>query len=148
MNLKKTELCKNETLGLSLPSISKFSRGEPVDGKILLKLCEFFDCQPGDILEYVKEESPKPKKKRPKTAETELLSVEQTPEPVERIRSGSPVPEEPAQERKKRIDEEFDRLDKVEDLRQKMLKLKRQGLPYADEEEAYLKAVRALPKRT
>jgi DNA-binding Xre family transcriptional regulator len=51
--LKKTDLC--EKVGLSLGTVAKFSKGETVDGKIIARLCEFFDCQPGDIMEYVKE---------------------------------------------------------------------------------------------
>jgi DNA-binding Xre family transcriptional regulator len=51
--LKKTELCKK--VGLSLGTIAKFSKGETVDGKIIAWLCEYFDCQPGDIMEYVKD---------------------------------------------------------------------------------------------
>jgi len=51
--LKKTDLC--EEVGLSLGTVAKFSKGEPVDGKIIVRLCEYFDCQPGDIMEYVKE---------------------------------------------------------------------------------------------
>ena len=58
--MKKTDLC--EKVGLSLGTIAKFSKGETVDGKIIARLCEYFDCQPGDIMEYVKDE-PKPTRK-------------------------------------------------------------------------------------
>lgn len=51
--MKKTDLC--EKIGFSLGTIAKFSKGEPVDGKIILRLCEYFDCQPGDIMEYVRD---------------------------------------------------------------------------------------------
>jgi DNA-binding Xre family transcriptional regulator len=53
--MKKTDLC--EKVGLSLGTVAKFSKGETVDGKIIARLCEYFDCQPGDIMEYVKEVS-------------------------------------------------------------------------------------------
>jgi DNA-binding Xre family transcriptional regulator len=57
--MKKTDLC--EKVGLSLGTVAKFSKGETVDGKIIARLCEFFDCQPGDIMGYVKDQQ-KPKK--------------------------------------------------------------------------------------
>jgi DNA-binding Xre family transcriptional regulator len=59
--MKKTDLC--EKVGLSLGTIAKFSKGETVDGKIIARLCDFFDCQPGDIMEYVKD-TPKLKKSK------------------------------------------------------------------------------------
>jgi DNA-binding Xre family transcriptional regulator len=37
------------------PTLAKFSKNQTVDGKIILRLCEYFDCQPGDIMEYVKD---------------------------------------------------------------------------------------------
>ena len=58
--MKKTDLC--EKVGLSLGTVAKFSKGETVDGKIIARLCEYFDCQPGDIMEYVKDTSKKGKK--------------------------------------------------------------------------------------
>ena len=57
--LKKTDLC--EILGLSLGTIAKFSKGEPISGTTIEKLCKYFNCQPGDIIEYVKDE-PKARK--------------------------------------------------------------------------------------
>jgi DNA-binding Xre family transcriptional regulator len=51
--MKKTDLC--EKVGLSLGTVAKFSKGETVDGKIIARLCEYLDCQPGDIMEYIKE---------------------------------------------------------------------------------------------
>ena len=57
--MKKTDLC--EAVGLSLGTVAKFSKGETVDGKIIARLCEYFDCQPGDIMEYVREAPEKEK---------------------------------------------------------------------------------------
>jgi len=51
--MKKTDLCG--AVGLSLGTVAKFSKREPVDGKIIVRLCEYFDCQPGDIMAYVKD---------------------------------------------------------------------------------------------
>lgn len=48
--LKKTDLC--EKVGLSLGTVAKFSKGDPVDGKVITRLCEYFKCQPGDIMDY------------------------------------------------------------------------------------------------
>ena len=58
--MKKTDLC--EKVSLSLGTVAKFSKGETVDGKIIVRLCEYFDCQPGDIMEYVKDTPKKGKK--------------------------------------------------------------------------------------
>jgi DNA-binding Xre family transcriptional regulator len=58
--MKKTDLC--EKVGLSLGTVAKFSKGETVDGKIISRLCDFFDCQPGDIMEYLKDTPKKGKK--------------------------------------------------------------------------------------
>jgi DNA-binding Xre family transcriptional regulator len=49
--MKKTDLLKQ--VPLSPSTLAKLSKNEPVDGKILEKLCAFFQCQPGDIMEYV-----------------------------------------------------------------------------------------------
>lgn len=46
--IKKTEL------PLSSPTIAKLSKNEYVALEIIDKLCEHLDCQPGDIIEYVK----------------------------------------------------------------------------------------------
>jgi len=51
--LKKTDLMK--LVKLSPATIAKLSKNQTVDGKIIVRLCEYFDCQPGDIIEYVKE---------------------------------------------------------------------------------------------
>jgi DNA-binding Xre family transcriptional regulator len=51
--LKKTDLL--EVIPISTTTLAKLSKNQPIDGKILEKLCEYFDCQPGDIIEYVKD---------------------------------------------------------------------------------------------
>jgi DNA-binding Xre family transcriptional regulator len=51
--MKKTDLLKQ--VPLSPSTLAKLSKNEPVDGKILEKLCAFFQCQPGNIIEYVTE---------------------------------------------------------------------------------------------
>jgi DNA-binding Xre family transcriptional regulator len=35
-------------------TIAKLEKGEYISGEILEKLCAYFDCQPGAIMEYVK----------------------------------------------------------------------------------------------
>ena len=56
-SLKKSDL--RELIGISLPTLAKLSKSEPISGTTLEKLCAYFDCQPGDIMEYVKD-SPHP----------------------------------------------------------------------------------------
>lgn len=48
---KKTDL--REEVGLSTVTIAKLSKGESVTTDTLLRICERFDVQPGDIMEYV-----------------------------------------------------------------------------------------------
>jgi len=55
-NLKKTDLL--EIIPISPTTLAKLSKNKPVDGKIFEKLCAYFDCQPSDIMEYVKDSSP------------------------------------------------------------------------------------------
>lgn len=49
--MKKTDLLKI----VSSVTLAKLGKGESVTTDILCKICEFLDCQPGDIMEYVKE---------------------------------------------------------------------------------------------
>lgn len=51
MGYKKTDL-KTE-IGLSSTTIAKLSKGESVTTDTILRICERFDVQPGDIMEYV-----------------------------------------------------------------------------------------------
>ncbi|QOS67037.1 helix-turn-helix domain-containing protein [Eggerthella guodeyinii] len=48
---KKTDL--REEVGLSTVTIAKLSKGESVTTDTILRICERFDVQPGDIMEYV-----------------------------------------------------------------------------------------------
>ncbi len=49
--MKKTDLLKI----LSSPTIAKLSKNETVKTDVIGKICDFLDCQPGDIMEYEKE---------------------------------------------------------------------------------------------
>lgn len=40
---------------VSSPTLAKLSKGASVTTDILCKICEYLDCQPSDIMEYVKE---------------------------------------------------------------------------------------------
>jgi len=51
--MKKTDLTRAGVI--SSPTLAKLSNNQPVDGKIIIKLCQFLNCQPGDIMEYVPE---------------------------------------------------------------------------------------------
>ena len=48
-NMKKTDLCAE--VGLSSATLAKLSKGEPLSGANIEKLCLYFRCQPGDIVE-------------------------------------------------------------------------------------------------
>jgi DNA-binding Xre family transcriptional regulator len=49
--MKKTDLHKE--VGLSSATLAKLSKGEPLSGESIEKLCIYFRCQPGDLVEYV-----------------------------------------------------------------------------------------------
>ena len=48
--MKKTDLLTV----ISTPTLAKLTKGETIKTDILCKICEFLDCQPGDIMEYEK----------------------------------------------------------------------------------------------
>ena len=49
-DMKKTDLLSV----ISAPTLAKLSKGEPVKTDVLCQICDFLDCQPGDIMEYEK----------------------------------------------------------------------------------------------
>ena len=49
--MKRTELLKV----ISSVTLAKLGKGESVTTDIICKICHFLDCQPGDIMEYIKE---------------------------------------------------------------------------------------------
>ena len=49
--MKKTDLIQK--VGLTSPIVAKFAKNEYVSGETIEKLCAYFNCQPGDIMEYV-----------------------------------------------------------------------------------------------
>ncbi|GHV89675.1 hypothetical protein AGMMS50268_01780 [Spirochaetia bacterium] len=51
--MNKTDLMR--AVGLSPPTLAKLSKNQPVDGKVLERICAYLDCQPGDVIEYVKD---------------------------------------------------------------------------------------------
>jgi DNA-binding Xre family transcriptional regulator len=55
---KKMDLVKDKVI--TGPTLAKLSKNQPVDGKVIIRICEYLNCQPGDIMEYVKD-TPKEK---------------------------------------------------------------------------------------
>lgn len=53
-DMKKTDLLKI----ISAPTLAKLSKGETVKTDIIDKICIFLECQPGDIMECVKDLPP------------------------------------------------------------------------------------------
>lgn len=53
-DLKKTEFAKKA--GISSASIAKLGKGANITTDVLLKICEYFDCDISDIVEVVKDE--------------------------------------------------------------------------------------------
>lgn len=54
-NLNKTKL--HESTGLSQSTITKLAKNENVNTYILQKLCNYFKCNIGDIVEYIADEN-------------------------------------------------------------------------------------------
>lgn len=52
-NITKTEMRKN--LNMSTATLAKLSKNEPVAMKVVEDICNFLNCQPGDIMEMEKE---------------------------------------------------------------------------------------------
>lgn len=52
--MKRTDLLKI----VSSVTLAKLGKGESVTTDILCKICDFLDCQPGDIMEYIPEKKP------------------------------------------------------------------------------------------
>lgn len=52
--MKRTDLLKV----VSSVTLAKLGKGESVTTDILCKICDFLDCQPGDIMEYIPEQKP------------------------------------------------------------------------------------------
>ena len=51
--LNKTELAKKTKISTS--TITKMSRGEPVSLTVLVRICDFLNCDIGDIVEVIEE---------------------------------------------------------------------------------------------
>jgi DNA-binding Xre family transcriptional regulator len=49
--MKKTDLLKHADL--SSATLAKLSKGESLSGESMEKLCNYFHCQPGDLVEYI-----------------------------------------------------------------------------------------------
>lgn len=53
--LNRAEISKEEfrkALGISSATLAKLSKNQFVSLDVIDKICGYFDCQPGDILEY------------------------------------------------------------------------------------------------
>ncbi len=51
--LKKTDLLK--IANISSPTLAKLSKGETVTTEVIEKICKALDTQPGEIMEYLKD---------------------------------------------------------------------------------------------
>ena len=49
--MKKTDLLEI----ISSPTLAKLSKGEKTTTEVIEKICNFLNCQPGDIMENIKE---------------------------------------------------------------------------------------------
>ena len=54
-DMKKSDLVSQGVI--SSPTLAKLGKGESITTTVLCALCEFLQCQPGDIMEYVPDEN-------------------------------------------------------------------------------------------
>lgn len=54
MEMKRTEFAKNA--GISSASLAKLGKGKNITTDVLLKICEYLNCDIGDIAEVVPDE--------------------------------------------------------------------------------------------
>lgn len=52
--MKKSDLVEKKVI--SSPTLAKLSKGESITTTVLCQICDFLECQPGDIMEYIKDE--------------------------------------------------------------------------------------------
>lgn len=52
--MKKTDLLT--VAGMSSPTLAKLTKGRPINTEIIDRICNALDCQPGDIMEFIREE--------------------------------------------------------------------------------------------
>lgn len=53
-NLQRKDL--KEALKISSSTFAKMSRGETVSMEVLMRLCEYLDCNIGDIVSFIKDD--------------------------------------------------------------------------------------------
>ena len=65
-NMKETDLRKE--LGLSSATLAKLGKGEPLSGANIAKLCNYFRCQIGEIVEITWDDTVEAVDKRGRSA--------------------------------------------------------------------------------
>jgi DNA-binding Xre family transcriptional regulator len=56
--MKKTDLYTIAEISTS--TLAKLSKNQPVDGKVLERICAALQCQPADVIEYIPDGGKKP----------------------------------------------------------------------------------------
>jgi len=78
-NMKKTDL--HTEVGLSSATLAKLGKGEPLSGESIEKLCVYFHCQPGDLVQYVFDDAPAASAGKRVTAEKKAIPSKKKPRP-------------------------------------------------------------------
>ena len=50
-NMKRTDLTKNKIV--STATLAKLGKNEPISSTVIERLCDYLECQPGDIMENI-----------------------------------------------------------------------------------------------
>ena len=53
-DMQRTDLVKNKVV--STATLAKLGKNENVNSSVIQNICDFLDCQPGDIMENIKKE--------------------------------------------------------------------------------------------
>ena len=53
-NMKRTDLL--DEVGMGSATLAKMGRNEPVSMDIIMRICEYFSCNVGDIMDVIPEE--------------------------------------------------------------------------------------------
>jgi len=61
-DMTKTDL--RAELGFSSATLAKLAKGEPISGAVIEKLCMYFRCQVGEVVEIIWDDTPAPAERK------------------------------------------------------------------------------------
>ena len=107
-----------KAVNISAPTYSKLKTGKPINSNIILKICQYFNCQPGEFMEYVDDDG-----NSPTLTNMQVSAIPQSPQAVPKPPRRKPGPKPDPNKKKK--------LTKAEEYEQKW-KTDKYGISYFD----------------